>query len=139
MQRPKNLPLRGIGTALQPCRLHGAQPVPFDYVKWGDTQYYGWQAIDQAALALTETTPLFLLPGRRCENGRAAPVDRADYKQFTQALIDVSREVYKTVQTRNAEAVAGMAEKLNDTCANCHKVYRDGATEGASAGLQRCQ
>jgi mono/diheme cytochrome c family protein len=123
----------------EPIKARPPQPIPFDYVKWGDTQYYGWQAVDQAALALQETTPLFLLPGRRCENGRPAPIERADYKQFTQALIDVSREVYKTVQTRNAEAVAGMAEKLNDTCANCHKVYRDGAAEGASAGLARCQ
>ncbi len=123
----------------EPIKVRPPQPIPFDYSKWGDTQYYGWQAVDQAALALTETTPLFLLPGRRCENGRAVPIDRADFKQFTQALIDVSREVYKTVQTRNAEAVAGMAEKLNDTCANCHKVYRDIGPEGTGAGALRCQ
>jgi mono/diheme cytochrome c family protein len=34
-----------------------AVPVPFDYVLWGSTVYYGWQAVDQAALALIETTP----------------------------------------------------------------------------------
>jgi mono/diheme cytochrome c family protein len=113
-------------------------PVPFDYTLWGATVYYGWQAVDQAALSLIETTPLFLLEGRRCENGRPAPVSRADYKQYTQALIDVARDIYKASQTRSMDNVAGIAEKLNDACANCHKVYRDGAQEGNTAGANRC-
>jgi len=32
-----------------------------------------------------------------------------------------------------------VAERLNETCANCHKVYRDGAREGNTAGASRCQ
>ena len=44
----------------------------FDYVEWGATVYPGWEAIDLAALALAESAPLFLAPGRRCENGRAS-------------------------------------------------------------------
>ncbi len=122
-----------------PAAYKPTPPVPFDYTLWGATVYYGWQSVDQAALALIETTPSLLLPGRRCENGRPAPVDRADYKKFTAALIDVAREVYKASQTRSMDNVAGMAEKLNDACANCHKVYRDGAQEGNTAGANRCQ
>jgi len=114
-------------------------PVPFDYVLWGSTVYYGWQSVDQAALALIESTPLFLLPGRRCENGRPAPVDRADFKQYTAALIEVSRVAYRASQSRNVEAVVKVTEQLNDACANCHKVYRDGAQEGSSAGANRCR
>jgi hypothetical protein len=115
-------------------------PVPFDYVLWGQTQYAGWQAVDQAALALQETTPMFLLPGRRCENGRPVPINNADFKQTTQALIDLSRELYKISQSRNADALAGMADKLNDACANCHKVYRDvGTAEGGGLGTDRCK
>ena len=115
-------------------------PIPFDYVLWGMTQYAGWQAIDQAALALIETTPLFLLPGRRCENGRPVPINNADFKQTTQALIDLSRDIYKASQSRNMDAVAGMAEKLNDACAACHKVYRDvGTAEGGGLGTDRCK
>jgi S-disulfanyl-L-cysteine oxidoreductase SoxD len=112
--------------------------MPFDYVNWGSTVYPGWQAVDNAALSLIESTPLFLLPGRRCENGRPAPIDRADYKQFTDALIQVSREAYKAAQSRNQDQVIAVAEKLNDACANCHKVYRDSTTEGLSAGAKRC-
>jgi hypothetical protein len=106
--------------------------VPFDYVLWGMTQYYGWQAVDQAALALIETTPLFLLPGRRCENGRPVPIGKADYQQTTQALIDLSKELYRISQARNADALAGQAERLNEACDACHRVYRDVSATGKS-------
>ena len=115
-------------------------PIPFDYALWGNTVYYGWQSVDQAALALTESTPLFLLPGRRCENGRPVPIEKADYKQYTQDLINLSKELYTVAQARNAEKLAGMSEKLNDACANCHKVYRDvGTAEGGGLGTDRCK
>ena len=106
-------------------------PVPFDYVQWGMSNYYGWQAVDQAALALMESTPLFLVPGRRCENGQPVPVDRADFRQYTAELIEVGREAYRASQSRNAEAVVDMVDKLDAACANCHRVYRDAAQEGA--------
>jgi mono/diheme cytochrome c family protein len=122
-----------------PAKDKPAMPIPFDYVLWGSTVYYGWQAVDQAALMLVETTPLFLLPGRRCENGRPVPVDRADWQQYTAALVDVGRAAYKAAQSRNVDAVNKVAEQLNETCANCHKVYRDGAKEGSVAGATRCQ
>jgi S-disulfanyl-L-cysteine oxidoreductase SoxD len=123
----------------------GAQPVkqpaaaPFDYVEWGSTIYPGWQAVDQAALALIESTPLFMLPGRRCENGRAAPIDRADYVQYTDALVQVARDAYKASQARSQDALVELSDKLNDACANCHKVYRDAAQEGTGRVATRCQ
>jgi mono/diheme cytochrome c family protein len=122
-----------------PAKDKPAMPIPFDYVIWGSTVYYGWQAVDQAALTLVETTPLFLLSGRRCENGRPVPVDRADWKQYTAALVEVGKAAYAAAQSRNADAVNTIAERLNETCANCHKVYRDGAKEGSVAGATRCQ
>ena len=122
-----------------PAKDKPAMPVPFDYVLWGSTVYYGWQVVDQAALTLVETAPLFLVPGRRCENGRPVPVDRADWKQYTTALVDVSKAAYKAAQSRNIDAVNKIAEQLNETCANCHKAYRDGAREGSTAGASRCQ
>ena len=122
-----------------PAKDKPAMPVPFDYVLWGSTVYYGWQTVDQAALTLVETTPLFLVPGRRCENGKPVPVDRADWKQYTAALVDIGKAAYKAAQSRNVEAVNKIAEQLNETCANCHKVYRDGTREGSTAGASRCQ
>jgi len=111
---------------------------PFDYVEWGSSVYPGWLAVDQAAIAITETAPLFLAPGRRCQNGRPVPVDRADWKQYVAALVEVGKLAHQTSRARNYEAFVDISEKLNDACANCHKVYRDkGGTEGS--GAIRCQ
>jgi len=106
-------------------------PVPFDYVEWGLANYFGWQAVDQAALALMESSPLFLAPGRRCENGQPVPVDRADFRQYTEELIEVGREAFRLSQARDAQALAEFSERLDAACANCHRVYRDAASEGA--------
>jgi hypothetical protein len=115
-------------------------PVPYDYVLWGQTVYYGWQAVDQAILALKETTPLFLLPGRRCQNGRPVPINKADYQQYTHELISFTDDLWKVAQTRNVEAMSEMSEKLNATCAKCHQVYRDvGTTEGGGLATDRCK
>ena len=122
----------------------GAQPkkqpasAPFDYVEWGSTVYPGWLAIDQAAVALTETSPLLLTPGRLCQNGKPVPVDRADWKKYVTELVEVGKLARRASQARNADAFVDISEKLNDACANCHKVYRDkGGTEGS--GATRCQ
>src|SRR5438132_1569708 len=44
-----------------PAQEKPKMPVPYDYVLWGQTVYYGWDSVDQAALALQETSSLFLL------------------------------------------------------------------------------
>jgi cytochrome c len=112
-------------------------PVPFDYVKWGATIYPGWLAVDQAALALAEAAPLLLTPGRRCQNGRPAPVDRADYRQYVADMVKVGQEAYAASRARNFEVFVEISDRLNTACANCHMVYRDkGGTEGS--GAARC-
>jgi mono/diheme cytochrome c family protein len=111
---------------------------PFDYVVWGSTVYAGWLAVDQAAVAITETAALLLTPGRLCQNGKAVPVNRSDWKQYVAALADAGKLARRTSQARNYEAFGDVSEKLNDACASCHKVYRDkGGTEGS--GAARCQ
>jgi mono/diheme cytochrome c family protein len=110
----------------------------FVYAEWGSGVYSGWLAVDQAAVAITETAPLLLTPGRRCQNGKPVPVDAADWKQYVAALSDVGKLAYQASKARNFEAFTDITEKLNDACANCHKVYRDkGGTEGS--GGTRCQ
>jgi hypothetical protein len=91
--------------------------MPMPFVECGRTVSYGWQTVDQAALALVDTGPLFLVPGRRCENRKPVPVDRPAWKQFTAALMDVGRAAYRASQTRNVDAVVKIAEQLNDSCA----------------------
>jgi mono/diheme cytochrome c family protein len=122
----------------------GAQPKKnltsssFDYAEWGSTVYAGWLAVDQAAVAITETAALLLTPGRRCQNGKPVPVDRADWKQYVTALADAGRFAHRASKARDYKAFIEVSEKLNDACANCHKVYRDkGGTEGS--GGTRCE
>ena len=111
---------------------------PFDYVEWGSTVYTGWLAVDQAAIAITETAALFLTPGRRCQNGRPVPVDRADWKQYVAELEEVGKLAHRASQARNHAAFVEISDKLNEACANCHKVYRDkGGAEGS--GASRCE
>src|SRR6266480_3912131 len=42
----------------------------------------GWQAIENAALALTESANLLLIPGRSCANGQPVPMNQPDWAKF---------------------------------------------------------
>jgi mono/diheme cytochrome c family protein len=111
---------------------------PFDYVDWGSTVYPGWLAVDQAAVAIVETAPLLLTPGRKCQNGRPVPMDREDWKKYVGDLVEVGKLARQTARERNYDAFMDVADKLNTACANCHKVYRDkGGSEGS--GGNRCE
>ena len=113
-------------------------PVPFNYVEWGYTIYPGWLAVDQAAVALTETAHLLSTPGRRCQNGRPVPLGQADWQKFVDDLAMVGKDLYVASKARDYEKVVALSDTLNDACANCHKVYRDaGGLEGS--GANRCQ
>lgn len=112
---------------------------PFDFVEWGDTVYPGWESIDLAALALAESAPLFLVPGRRCENGRPVPVERADWQEYTAAVVEAGRAAYRASQSRDWDAVIAVTDQLNEACDNCHKVYRDVGAEGRGVGADRCR
>ena len=106
----------------------------FNTVEWGSGIYPGWQAVELAAIAIIETSPLFLTPGRRCQNGRPVPVDRADWKKYTADLMEVGKVAQRAAQMQNREAFDEISEKLADACGACHGAYRrDGR------GQVRCQ
>jgi len=113
-------------------------PIPYDYVLWGKTVYYGWEAVDEAILALRDTSPMLLLPGRKCQNGRPVPIQNADYQKTVKDLIAFTDKLWAAAQTRDQQKVSDLSEELNNTCANCHKVYRDvqpgGKLQSSSAG-----
>jgi mono/diheme cytochrome c family protein len=97
----------------------------FSWTNWGAGIYTGWQIIDYAAVAIAESAPLMLTPGRRCENGKPVPVDRPDWIKFSQDLAEAGRVAYRASQTRNQQAVSEATNQLADSCFNCHRVYRD--------------
>jgi hypothetical protein len=65
-----------------------------------------------------------LTPGRRCENGRLVPVTDPDWIRFSLELAEAGRAAYKAAQTRDQETVSKNTEQLNNSCANCHRVFR---------------
>lgn len=105
----------------------------FNFAIWGGGIYSGWEMVDYAALALAESAPLMLTPGRRCENGKPVPINDPDWIKFTQELYDAGKAAYKASQTRNQEAVSDSTNQLNDACLHCHQVYRDKRLAGTNA------
>jgi mono/diheme cytochrome c family protein len=97
----------------------------FSTFEWGQGIYKGWEIVDYAAIALAESAPLLLEPGRRCENGRPAPVTDPDWIKFTLELAETGRAAYKASQTRNQEVVSDITEQIANACLHCHQVYRD--------------
>ena len=112
----------------------------FNWADWGAGIYSGWELVDYAAVSLVDVAPLLLVP-RRCENGKPAPVERADWVKYTQELADAGRAVFKASQTRNQEAVSDATNLLADSCLNCHVAYRDkpgGTAADPSNKAARC-
>jgi mono/diheme cytochrome c family protein len=113
----------------------------FNWADWGAGIYPGWELVDYAAISIADVAPLLLVP-RRCENGRAAPVERDDWVKFTREMVDAAREVLKAAQTRKQEPVSDATNVLADACLNCHVVYRDkegGTAADPSNKAARCQ
>src|SRR5262249_10571173 len=42
--------------------------------------YSGWEAVENAAIALTDGVDLILKPGRLCQNGKPVPLQQADFQ-----------------------------------------------------------
>jgi hypothetical protein len=95
--------------------------------------YTGWQVVENAAIALSESADLILKPGRVCSNGKPAPVMRADYRKFAEGLRQAGREALKAAQTKKQDAVVEVTDKVAEACANCHEVYRDKGPAGSPA------
>jgi mono/diheme cytochrome c family protein len=115
----------------------------FPWADWGAGIYSGWELVDYAAIALAESAPLMLTPGRRCENGKLVPVQDPDWIKFTQELADAGKAAYKASQTRKQDVVAEVTDVVATACSHCHEAYRDKpvprrSTEDPSNKAARC-
>jgi len=102
----------------------------FNWAMWGNDLYSGWEIVDYAAIALAESAPLMLTPGRRCENGKPVPVNDPDWIRFTKEMAEVGRTAYRASQTRNQEKVSDLSGDVADACLHCHQVFRDKVRRG---------
>jgi hypothetical protein len=87
--------------------------------------YGGWQAVENNALAISETANLLLVSGRMCENGRPVPLEREDFRKFAIGLADAGKVAYKAAQSKNLDAMVEVSGTVSDACAACHEIYRD--------------
>ncbi len=87
--------------------------------------YGGWQAVENAGLAMAEFANLLTVPGRRCANGRPVPMDRADWPKFVQGLRTAGMSAFKAGQSKNQDNILAAAEEVVTACSNCHDVYRE--------------
>ena len=92
------------------------------------TTYGGWQAVENAALALAESANLVMMPGRMCSNGKPAPVGRADWIKDVQMLREAGRAAYKAAQKKDKDAIVDVSGTISDACSACHDVYREKKT-----------
>jgi hypothetical protein len=88
----------------------------------------GWQAVENAALALAESAELLVTPGRFCANGKPVPSENADWVKYAQGMHDSAMAAYKAAQTKSTDNMLDAAADLANSCQNCHNVYRSNRT-----------
>jgi hypothetical protein len=77
-----------------------------------------WEAVGNSAAALIESGNLLLMGSRA--------VDKGEWVQMSQALIDAGKVALKATQEKSAEGVLGAGEAVNTSCDNCHRKYQRG-------------
>jgi hypothetical protein len=87
--------------------------------------YGGWEAVENAALALSETANLIMIPGRTCMNGKPVPLANEDFQKWAADLATAGEAALKAAQSKNLDAMVDVAGTVSDACAACHDKYRE--------------
>lgn len=85
----------------------------------------GWVAVENAALALAESSNLLLEPGRTCSNGVAVPLGNPDWARFVEELRAAGMKAYKAAQTKNQDQMIEASDTLTTACSDCHRKWRE--------------
>ena len=119
----------------------GAPPDPAAGASPYAGTYGGWEAVENASMALAEAANLITLPGRVCQNNKPVPLDDPVFQKGVQALRDVAKLTYDTAKAKkyDADAMLNVADKVTQACATCHDVFRDRVVDGKPIGMEdRC-
>ncbi len=84
----------------------------------------GWQAIENASLALAESANLLLVPGRVCSNGVPAPINDPTWSKFVRELRDAGLKAYAAAKDKDQDKMTEVSEVVNDACVHCHRKWR---------------
>ena len=88
----------------------------------------GWQAVENAALALAESANLLTIAGRSCANGAPVPTKDPAWTMYVQEVRDASMKAYKAAQAKDQDKMIELSETLSTACAGCHRKWRDRRT-----------
>ena len=95
--------------------------------------YGGWQAVENAAVALQETANLIMIPGRKCENGLPVPLEQENFRKAIDGLVKAGETAYKAAKSKNMDQMVDASGVISDACLACHEKYRD-----VAQGKMRC-
>jgi hypothetical protein len=85
----------------------------------------GWLAVENAALALSESTNLLLIAGRNCANGLPVPINDPDWAKFVMQLRNAGTKAYQVAQSKDQDKMVEVADSLSAACAGCHRKWRE--------------
>src|SRR5436190_7022757 len=100
-------------------------PDPSTAINPLESTFGKWQAVENAGIALSESANLLIIPGRKCQNGRDAPINNPDWPMLVQGLRDAGMTVYKAAQSKNQDNIVMAADSMTTACAACHDKYRE--------------
>ena len=95
--------------------------------------YSGWQAVENSAVALSETANLIMIPGRKCMNGLPVPLEQENFRKAIQGLVAAGEEALKAAKTKDMDKMIEASGTVSDACLACHEKYRD-----VPEGKMRC-
>jgi hypothetical protein len=84
-----------------------------------------WAAIRNAAMIVTESGNLLMMPGRA--------KDSEEWMRLSTALVDVGSRAVKVVDAKDKDALFNVGGDIYVVCVNCHTKYIDEINEGAAA------
>jgi cytochrome c556 len=101
-----------------------------------------WLAVRHAAVALTETANLLVMPGRKtvaaggkiqdeglqgnlpsAEIQKRIEADPAKWARFAKELQDATLETLPAIDARNIDALTDKGGRIDEACEACHKEY----------------
>jgi len=89
------------------------------------SSFGGWQAVENASLALAESAALLTIEGRKCSNGVAVPTKDAAWMAFVQQVRDAGMQAYAAAKAKDQDKMIEVAETVSKSCDGCHRRFRN--------------
>ena len=77
-----------------------------------------WLALEDAAIILTEAGNLYMMDGRRKDDGH--------WMELAGAMVDAGAAALEAAEARSVDGVLDAGNVLIEICEACHQPYRDG-------------